>query len=92
MSEMVERVAKALSIADGNHPDACSNDEDSQPIWHLYTADARAAIEAMREPTQAMIHAGQNTYCDHGDQNCGCAVSWSAMIESALCGEPAKQS
>lgn len=48
MSEMIERVAKALSIADGNHPDACSNDEDEIPAWTLYVDDARAAIEAIK--------------------------------------------
>jgi hypothetical protein len=52
MSEIVERVAKALSIADGNHPDACSNDDDEQPMWTLYIKDARmhiAAFEAIRD-------------------------------------------
>ena len=45
---MIERVAKALSVADGNHPDACSNDEDETPMWTLYVKDASAAIEALR--------------------------------------------
>jgi hypothetical protein len=44
MTEIVERVARALSIADGMHPDACSNDEDETPTWKLYLKDARAAI------------------------------------------------
>lgn len=56
MSEsMVERVAKALSVADGNHPDACSNDEEEHPMWTLYLKDARAVIEAMREPNVDML-------------------------------------
>lgn len=46
---LVERVARALSIADGMHPEACSNDEDEIPAWTLYVDDARAAIAAMRE-------------------------------------------
>jgi hypothetical protein len=58
MSEMIERVAKALSVADGNHPDACSNDEDETPMWTLYVKDARAAVEAMREepPPELMLN------------------------------------
>lgn len=47
MSEkIVEAVAKALAQADGFHPDAVSNDEDSVPAWSLYMDMARAAIEA----------------------------------------------
>lgn len=48
MSEMVERVAKALAGWDW---DSCPNDHDR---WR---SDARAAIEAMREPTQPMRDA-----------------------------------
>lgn len=58
MTEMVERVARALSVADGMHPDAVSNDEDEVPVWKLYVKDAKAAIEAMRVPTPDMERAG----------------------------------
>jgi len=54
---MIEKVARALSIADGMHPDAVSNDECETPIWELYSDDARAAIEAMRSPTPSMLKA-----------------------------------
>lgn len=57
MDDMVERVARALAAADGMHPEAVSNDEDQVPGWTLYVDDARAAIEAMREPTDAMTDA-----------------------------------
>lgn len=46
---MVEWVARALSIADGMHPEAASNDDDEQPAWTLYVDMAKAAIEAMVE-------------------------------------------
>lgn len=47
MSEKtIEAVAKALARADGFHPDAVSNDEDSVPAWTLYVEMARAAIKA----------------------------------------------
>lgn len=83
MSEMIERVAKALSIADGNHPDARSNDEDEHPMWTLYLGDARAAIEAMREPTGNMLDAGW----EHTGDPCwkeNVADAWRAMVNVAL--------
>lgn len=56
MSEMIERVAK--HIYDGRNGRGC------KPWGHLprahqepYLVDARAAIEAMREPTEAMEEA-----------------------------------
>lgn len=83
MSDMVDRVAKALSIADGMHPDACSNDEAEIPMWTLYVDDARAAIEAMREPTKAMLdeldlaNRGWGT-TDHSRE------IWQSVIDIAL--------
>jgi hypothetical protein len=44
MSDMVERVAKAMSWNKGH--------------WKEYLDDAREAIAAMREPTDAMIEEG----------------------------------
>jgi glutathionylspermidine synthase len=43
MSEMIERVAKAMAKADAHNA-----------AWKLYEREAVAAIEAMREPTEAM--------------------------------------
>ena len=58
MNDVIERVAKALSIAAGYHPEACSNDYEEEPMWTLYEKDARAAIQAMREPCpHAVAHA-----------------------------------
>ena len=52
MSDMVERVARAIYAVDGGKG------------WHLhekfYVASARAAIEAMREPTEAMVASGES--------------------------------
>lgn len=45
--EMVERVARALAL----HRHGVGG------LWTHYTADARAAIAAMREPTAAMEEA-----------------------------------
>ena len=53
--EMVERVARALCRADGN-PGKPETEIDI--IWHAWINPARAAIAAMREPTEAVKDAG----------------------------------
>jgi hypothetical protein len=55
--EMVERVARALLT---HHPafDSANMDDAKSggwPIWFQATEQARAAIEAMREPTKEMV-------------------------------------
>lgn len=60
---MVEKVARAIYAVDGGKG------------WHLhekfYMDSARAAIEAMREPTEIMLVAG----CNHDDP-LGGLVDW----------------
>ena len=65
MSEMIERVAEALMKE--RHPDAPLTYAEvvlavslgSDPtVLEGFRRDARAAIEAMREPTEAMVWAG----------------------------------
>jgi hypothetical protein len=51
VSEMIERVARALSHAD---------DGDSDVLFDYYLELARAAIMAMREATPEMIAAGDS--------------------------------
>jgi hypothetical protein len=88
---MIERVAKALCAQ------AVANDRDDGGKlglveWDLceeggrmdYRSEARAAIAAMRKPTDAMVEAGQATECEHGEMNCGAAAAWQAMIDAAL--------
>ena len=56
MSEMIERVARAIfteaNAASSGYGEWCTDD--------MANAAARAAIEAMREPTEAMIDAGDD--------------------------------
>ena len=66
MSEMIERVAKAILKEQQTNRSAFP---DSRDI-------ARAAIEAMREPTSAMAKAA---YRDDAPQ-----VVWRDMIDEAL--------
>lgn len=62
---MIEKVAKAIALRD-------TTDE---------FAMARAAIEAMREPTEAMIEFGFN---QTGDGRENVKAAWHSMIDAAL--------
>jgi hypothetical protein len=74
---MIERVARATH----NHSREHANSWDELlPYYHnKYRQDARAAIAAMREPTEAMINAGDRT-----DHDVEAATVWQAMIDEAL--------
>jgi hypothetical protein len=65
MSEMVERVARAICEAERMNPD------DKLGGWRHWQDAARAAIEAMREPTEAMRFAvwfDQYKHCGGSDK------------------------
>lgn len=71
MSEMIERVAKAIMS------------EESPDSLDQYSAMARAAIEAMREPSRAMVEAMSKTVGENRDP-APTAAAWYAMIDVAL--------
>jgi hypothetical protein len=79
---MVERVARALWVA---HCDA-HTDEGSQVQDHpMYIAQARAALHAMREPTEAMLSMGCIDLGSGGDLDDKNVLQiWQAMIDEAL--------
>lgn len=64
---MIERVARALA----------ESDPEYDPVWD-YRPQARAAIEAMREPTEDMKSAG------HFWAGEDCGPCFSSMIDAAL--------
>ena len=100
MSEMVERVARALhermerSHETGNH--ALGWNKIHEDLREQFRLDARAAIAAMREPTEFMEQIGYETNCqishDEGRDNpCRLAsvtipakLAYQAMIDEAL--------
>ena len=59
---MVERVARALctqsNLDDGYRDDATFRASLEAGMWRNHEAQARAAIAAMRDPTEAMMDAG----------------------------------
>ncbi len=73
MSEMVGRVASTLATAHMK----------SLNIQWLYVEMAKAAIAAMRDPSEAMIVAGVH-HANMGDM----AGRWRAMIDAALADAP----
>lgn len=56
MSEMIEKIARA--ICDAGREDDPQFDLMSAQVKESYRHEARAAIEAMREPSKAMVEAG----------------------------------
>jgi hypothetical protein len=73
--EMLERVARAICIANDSEPDAPNG--AAGLLWKLYAADALAAIEALREPTKGMLKEG--AWVASSPLEC-----WQAMIDEAL--------
>lgn len=77
-SEMVERVARAI-ISRRYGPSMFDLVNDDLGLVHDWFGEARAAIEAMREPTEAMIDAGIIA----SEQQSVSAI-YRAMIDAAL--------
>ena len=91
MSEMVERVARAIAAKDLRDDlwDFMPEDGDDDVIIckNNYRPAARAAIEAMREPTKEMLSAAWATGCtgdNGGNERADIEDEWPAMIEEAL--------
>lgn len=84
MSEMIERVAKA--ICKRRNTKQCASicfshsslNESCPEVLTVWKEDAKAAIQAMREPTEEMIDA-TNKVAD-GE----ITETWQTMIDAAL--------
>ena len=73
MTEIVDRVARAIAEANGR-----SFVANNAPYAEQYRRFARAAIAALREPTDSMIDAGMK------EAECDLASEYRAMIDCAL--------
>ena len=90
MSEMIERVARSICGTMSGAGD------DHQ--WEMFVDEARAAIEAMREPTEAQLEAAENIVVGFDDFACGdgniylgipgypqkARDVWAALVDAAL--------
>lgn len=86
MSEIVERVAVAIFKRARDESDWSEISEDERHQWR---ADARAAIAAMREPTETMPMAGFHAAFETSDEpvyvgDHEIRKMWRAMIDDAL--------
>jgi hypothetical protein len=90
--DMVERVAWAICAKEYEDPNELTNaypDGPMYPVWKDFEWCARAAIKALREPTQQMRLAGIAEWSrpdptpEHGSTLVFNAV-WRAMLDAAL--------
>lgn len=84
MTEMLDRVAKAI----GDHLYGYVDPKDTPNSWPKALGAARAAIEAMRDPTDAMKEAAY-THVEMDDRwmiedDKDWARSWKGAIDAAL--------
>lgn len=87
ISEMVERVARAITSSANRNPDRIwpeAMGETNVPEWRFSVDEAEAAIAAMREPTQAMYEAGMRERNLNGSGPRGLPLCFTAMIDAAL--------
>lgn len=88
---MIDRIAKVL-CADageiGNMPTTYHPTVDF--VWQHYRVAARAVLEAMRDPTDAMVDAGDDQdgsgaeYSGYSTIPASAAAHYRAMIDAAL--------
>ena len=86
---MIERVARAICRANCT-PDMSAEDIDCQEenAWDMWVPEARAAIEAMREPTEEMLYCGDAQISDWDRTHEDVRAAWHAMIDAALKEKP----
>jgi len=85
--DMIERVAKAIMRADTEGNPRFDYEEWIGKGWRHYASQARAAIAAMREPTDEMVRQCMDTGHTRDDACGSCAdaeAAWQAMAEAAL--------
>lgn len=89
MTTMIERVARGIWERHRQIDISArfTSWEDAKEWQRTAAAEfARAAILAMREPTEGMVNAGYGT--DDAIQGHDCAAIWRLMIDAALAEEP----
>jgi len=84
MTEMVERVARAICRNSGEEMEVPGLELYVVDHWLAHRDDARAAIEAMREPTAWMDEAPMRSGMIDDLGSFTAAEVWRAMIDAAL--------
>jgi hypothetical protein len=84
MMEFLERVARGLCQSAGHDPDGKHHVSDGEKEnWTFFIQAACAALEAMREPSQAMVDAAL-----HDILAADASGVWKTMINAALSATP----
>lgn len=78
---MIEKVARAMAASDSGPIGSTSFEFHWAEVGHEYMHNAKAAIEAMRDPTEAMTTAGVEAWRNH---YLSPVTQWRAMIDAAL--------
>lgn len=85
---LIEKVARALAA---HSWELGGNDHSKEPFvnrrWPHYVGQARAAIEAMREPTNKMVDEEGGEYINLGradDASYQPRLIWQGMVDTAL--------
>lgn len=88
---MIERVAKALCLSGGGNPyERREVGDDTFWEWELRVPQARAAIQAMMGPTDAMAEAGWDAmpnakFSDHPEEPWKYVMdAYRAMLNAAI--------
>ena len=94
MSEMVERVARSIGLAAGHSAEGLEhwvaefspegNAKRPYRLWEQYIPKARAAIQAMREPTLDILNVAETTENVDRTYMQDVTAAWRAMIDEAL--------
>lgn len=75
---MIERAARAMY--DNVQPDWEWDDPDAELLRRMYRDNARAAIRALREPSDAVTSAGHDALLSHNSAG----NAWRAMVDAVL--------
>jgi hypothetical protein len=76
----IERVARALCRLDGHPENAIM---DGKPLWMDFVPEARAAIEAMREPSPEILAVLERLLDTQGHHQT-LEESWDMLITAAI--------
>lgn len=84
---MREKMARALAVANEYDPDAIITRAGSR-LWQAYLPDADAALDALAEPTDAMLRSGPASdpllkETQRAGEIARNAAAWQAMLAAA---------
>lgn len=86
MRSALERAARALCALDG-HPENAKM--DGKPLWQNYLPEAQAVLQAIRDPSEAMIELFEGPAGDAGwgmDKRKADLLTrtWNGLVDAAL--------